>query len=241
MLCAVPRSHLCIACGHDLTHLRAPPDPHYSLPVVVCPGCATACVRRPYAGAARCRSAGRLSRVWLRISTTTLGFLVLGLGLVIPCVFIVGVLNNTLDGKPLHSLLHLDPKAAARLAEGAVALPICALLAALAGAAGALALPHWPPRRFAPALLLAGGAFLLLPQLLFTPTEWAAGTRPLGAVIASNAPEPRDLLLFLVPFTAALGLQAATATLTRRTLGARRRGLGSRRLSVARRRRRRLQ
>lgn len=39
-------SHVCARCGVDLSHLRAPPDPIYGLPIVVCPGCGDASVRR---------------------------------------------------------------------------------------------------------------------------------------------------------------------------------------------------
>lgn len=42
----MPTHHACAACGYDLSRLRAPPDPHYGLPVVVCPGCALGVVRR---------------------------------------------------------------------------------------------------------------------------------------------------------------------------------------------------
>lgn len=39
-------SHACAGCGSDLTYLRAAPDPHYRLPIVVCPSCDLAVVRR---------------------------------------------------------------------------------------------------------------------------------------------------------------------------------------------------
>ncbi len=38
-------SHLCISCGHDLTWIRAVPDPRYGLALVVCPQCRSACTR----------------------------------------------------------------------------------------------------------------------------------------------------------------------------------------------------
>jgi len=41
----MPFSHLCAACGQDLSRIAAPPDPHYGLPIVVCPRCRTACSR----------------------------------------------------------------------------------------------------------------------------------------------------------------------------------------------------
>lgn len=41
----MPKSHICPSCLVELARIRAVPDPHYGLPVVVCPGCKTACVR----------------------------------------------------------------------------------------------------------------------------------------------------------------------------------------------------
>lgn len=41
------RTHICLGCGFELAGVRAPPDPHYGLPVVVCPRCELACVRHP--------------------------------------------------------------------------------------------------------------------------------------------------------------------------------------------------
>ena len=45
MLSMVPRSHICPSCLTELARIRAVPDPHYGLGVVVCPGCQLACVR----------------------------------------------------------------------------------------------------------------------------------------------------------------------------------------------------
>jgi hypothetical protein len=39
-------SHLCLSCGFDLARVRARPDPHYALPMVRCPDCGAAAVRR---------------------------------------------------------------------------------------------------------------------------------------------------------------------------------------------------
>ncbi|MDF1809030.1 MAG: hypothetical protein P1U42_04975 [Phycisphaerales bacterium] len=41
----MPKSHICPTCLVELARIRAVPDPHYGLPVVVCPGCNAACVR----------------------------------------------------------------------------------------------------------------------------------------------------------------------------------------------------
>lgn len=42
---AMPISHVCQGCGEDLAALRPGPDPHYGLPVIVCPNCRLASVR----------------------------------------------------------------------------------------------------------------------------------------------------------------------------------------------------
>lgn len=39
-------AHVCLACGADLARIRVIRDPHYGLPIVTCPGCRQACVRR---------------------------------------------------------------------------------------------------------------------------------------------------------------------------------------------------
>ncbi len=42
----MPVAHACISCGTSLSRVRARRDPHYGLPLVVCPTCTRACVRR---------------------------------------------------------------------------------------------------------------------------------------------------------------------------------------------------
>jgi len=39
-------SHLCLSCGSDLARVRARQEPHYGLPLVICPACGAAAVRR---------------------------------------------------------------------------------------------------------------------------------------------------------------------------------------------------
>jgi len=39
-------SHICLSCGMDLARVRAAREPHYDLPLVVCPECSAAVVRR---------------------------------------------------------------------------------------------------------------------------------------------------------------------------------------------------
>jgi len=60
----VPIAHACHTCGHLLTHVQARWDEGLGLPVVVCPECRAACVRRPHPlrrgwrGAVKCAKTG---------------------------------------------------------------------------------------------------------------------------------------------------------------------------------------
>ena len=39
-------AHVCLGCGADLARIHVIRDPHYRLPIVTCPSCGEACVRR---------------------------------------------------------------------------------------------------------------------------------------------------------------------------------------------------
>lgn len=39
-------AHVCLGCGADLARIHVIRDPHYRLPIVICPDCGEACVRR---------------------------------------------------------------------------------------------------------------------------------------------------------------------------------------------------
>lgn len=41
-------AHVCFGCARDLASVRAVRDPHYALPMVICPGCGKASVRRTH-------------------------------------------------------------------------------------------------------------------------------------------------------------------------------------------------
>ncbi len=53
-------SHLCLSCGFDLAWVRARRDPHYALPLIICPDCGEASVRRRHPGVHGWRVALRL-------------------------------------------------------------------------------------------------------------------------------------------------------------------------------------
>lgn len=74
----MPLSHTCASCGAELCRIRALPDPVYGLPIVVCPRCGTACVRRRHPVPARWREAVRVfaSLRWLGMQVVLLALLV---------------------------------------------------------------------------------------------------------------------------------------------------------------------
>jgi hypothetical protein len=67
-------SHLCTNCGSDLARIRARREPHYGLPLVVCPRCGASAVRRRHPLQRRYRSGKRLA-LSLAVLTAQLGLL----------------------------------------------------------------------------------------------------------------------------------------------------------------------
>ncbi len=45
---SMTNAHVCLGCAGDLASVRAIRDPHYALPMVICPGCGKASVRRTH-------------------------------------------------------------------------------------------------------------------------------------------------------------------------------------------------
>jgi hypothetical protein len=184
MLSRVARSHVCIACGHDLARLHAPPDPHYGLPVVVCPGCALACIRRPYTGVALWRSAMRVRRMVVRLFVR-LVLLVLFPATVISSSIAIGMTLQTLLGRdPTFALLTPSQDQQAGLTEwlryyGIWLLPLWLVASASTGIAFGFVFPHWRLRWWpiGVAAMALSVVFLLL--LVIAPVEWAYDERSL--------------------------------------------------------------
>jgi len=73
-------SHLCTTCGADLARVRARREPHYGLPLVVCPHCGTPAVRRRHPLQRRWQSGRQLAlslTVILAQILLLIGFIVL--------------------------------------------------------------------------------------------------------------------------------------------------------------------
>lgn len=78
-------SHICLSCGRDLARVCALVEPHYGLPVVVCPDCGRAVVRRRHPIIVRWRQFRRLRRSVLALAWRV-GVLAAALGATVPIV-----------------------------------------------------------------------------------------------------------------------------------------------------------
>lgn len=78
-------SHICLSCGRDLARVRALIEPHYGLPVVVCPDCGCAVVRRRHPIIVRWRRFRRLRRSVLALAWRVVA-LAAALGIVTPFI-----------------------------------------------------------------------------------------------------------------------------------------------------------
>lgn len=125
------RSHLCLECGGDLCRERAKPDPHYGLPMVVCPQCGTAAVRRRHPVERRLRS---VRRVGTSLSTVALQLSLLVL-LTVLVVLTCSEMRADLD---LAAVVAGDPDALVAVLFGCVALPVGIGIWLTAG------FGHWP-------------------------------------------------------------------------------------------------
>lgn len=63
--CSMAISHICLACGLDLARVRLSDDPHYGLPLIICPQCCTVSVRRRPLAVLRWRQTWRAVRTLL--------------------------------------------------------------------------------------------------------------------------------------------------------------------------------
>ena len=231
--CLMPRSHVCLGCGTDISGVRAPPDPHYGLPIVTCPTCAMVCVRRHAGG-----------RAWVRTLHRTLGVLfraaVMGLVtiplLVLAVVFALWFVQSLIETRQIQ--ISTDGPAYDDLAFGAACPVFWMIAAALTG----FFCPHWRVRGW---LFGVAGALLLLALLVAILAAASTIARADGPWLQALDLRPRERLeISLLAGVTATGAILATpvyalasrqgARLARGT------GLGSARLRKTRKRRRRL-
>ena len=151
--------------------MRAAPDPHYGLAVVVCPSCGRACVRRAHAGTANVRAARHLVQCILALTwrMAAVGSTVL---LAAVCIrYVAQGLNErriTTIAELVSGLSGVDQRAKHGLdvwfdSGGAYALAGIVIAGTIAGSALVAMLEHWRPRVLALAwagavgMALAGG------------------------------------------------------------------------------------
>jgi hypothetical protein len=166
----MPLAHTCSNCGRNLAGIPAPLDPHYRLPIVVCPACRVAVVRwsdghRPLPRAvARARTA-----VVLAVSNT-LWFLLAAAAFTMTSYSLAVELRRTNLG--IWSLLGMLARVRERGIDfdhwvgrdGPTLLVTWFCVAALTGAYLAGALGHVRRPRLVAAFALLVGLFLVLPD-----------------------------------------------------------------------------
>ena len=202
MLARVARCHVCFGCGSDLASVPAPPDPHYGLPVVVCHGCGVACVRRPYGGTARWRSAGRAC--W-----TTWTF-VARLAALTALPALIGAaawqmateLYPVFGRDPMISLFNLSPARQRLLSDwiaesGAFLLPVWLAASLCTGIVAGLLFPHWRLRWWPVGAGAGLAVAVLLPALIVGATEWSYSNTLFWPEVSDAMPEWRELRIFL--------------------------------------------
>ncbi len=141
-------AHVCLGCGAALARIRVIRDPYYRLPIVICPGCGEACVRRVDPILRRWRAFQPIAlslcalfvQVLIVLSLATATVLVID---VVPDIFPVQVSGNVFD-------LLYDQSFAAMVVG--VTLPV------LTGIWMTTGLGHWRPwlARAVWGLLIAG-------------------------------------------------------------------------------------
>lgn len=239
----VGRAHICIQCGLSLARVHAPPDPHYGLPVVVCPRCHAASVRRPFAGDATRRAAVRAWHTAARLFIRLVLLLAASAITVGMTGEIAGKLERACRRQPLYALLLPDDhgtrdRLASELArEGTVVVGVWALAWVATGLTAGVTFPHWRLRGFVLVVPLAGLGLLALAMCFGFAAALGDGLTPLAALRRQAIPW-RDTAAFLVPAGIGLGMAAALYPVGRRTvMGLRgRRSLASRLLKKVRRR-----
>lgn len=213
----MPISHTCPCCCLELGHIRAAPDPHYGLGVVVCPRCRAASVRVRHPDRVFWQGVRRLRRSIVKMLEA----------LLLTAVSVAGMIGLAFwihDEITTPSPRYTAPD----LADAPVPfmLGLALLFSALAGAIARVAYPH---RRFLTVL----GLFALLIAVFFSID--AVATAPMvfvGHLVGSDAsfrlPDRDDLLRralamlpLMPPFIIGMGLGGGVNAMARRASGRR--------------------
>ncbi len=159
-LVRVPRSHICPSCLFELGSIRAIPDPHYGLGIVVCPRCSLACERAKHPDQVFWKSFNRVRQA--------LGFIVLKMFMSLIIGLILTGLTHTFFETFLRShrkVAFFDPLSAHDPTELALAW-MCVLFPILTGLF-ARPIFHHLPKLIAGLILLSFGLFILSAEYMF--------------------------------------------------------------------------
>jgi hypothetical protein len=113
----MPMAHVCAGCGENLARVRALIEPHYGLPLIVCPRCESPCVRRRHPIVAGWRAAWRIMRVAFALVVRLVAIV---LFFAVWMAFIV-TLAGTIESYGWQSALFTDREI---IAVGIIGLPL---------------------------------------------------------------------------------------------------------------------
>jgi hypothetical protein len=156
------RSHVCLACGHDLARIRAAPEPEYGWWIVRCPVCATVAVRRPH-------PAGRLLRWLIRLDAAVTGLVLRGIA-----GFVLAMTTAAVIQDGTRHLLGAQPLSGRPIED----LALLASAPILWGAWIRLSLHHWGIRRAWMAAILVPACIHVLFAASFPTTPMTLGSLP---------------------------------------------------------------
>jgi hypothetical protein len=167
-------SHTCANCGLSLTRIPAPLDPVYGLPVVVCPECRAACVRRSDGHRAVPRWLSRLDAAARAMVFSTVGLLAACSAFIAASSMIATSARRAgLTGRTLASLIGSAWTRDDRYHEWISGDGPILLIVGLAFGAGlgvylTAALPHVRRRVFVPVFAACALTMLMIPALVET-------------------------------------------------------------------------
>jgi|GEM_PF-3048365 len=225
----------------ELAHLTAPPDPHYGLPVVVCPRCTVASVRRPFGGTARWRSFLRTVAVSRRLVFGIWMFCLLTLLGTVICAGVANGIGNAFRGQPLGAIFDSSDLVRTRLhnwwiREGFWVVPVWAAVWSALGLFSGEWFSHWRARWYLAGMVILGAAAFAVPAILLGLAHWAHDGTPALDVMLHELRDLSGLASFVMPLAAGLLLSSLMLHIGLRA--GRRfnpdRGLRSRRLRRAR-------
>lgn len=196
-------SHVCLSCGLDLARVRARLDPHYALPIVVCPDCGRAAVRRKH----------RIGRRTLKLLASLVALIVQA-GLAAAGVFGLTVVSHELGGMLARGGLGALPRE-----EIILRLAACAAFAVALGAWLTAGLGHCRRLRTWLVFLGAGAVMVSLVPLFDALPEWLPERYAMLALVMAVA--TAGIPVGMLARTAGRGIERVVWRSRRRRLRAR--------------------